>query len=256
MRNLAFSVGLALAVAGAVAGAVQPAQAQDRDQLVEAFAGEWFLFDPAFGDDGGTCALTLGRDAATMAADRMEASARGCGRAVGAVSAWTVEDGVLRLYDSTGGVRAELGGNQRRITGTLLPSELGVVIERAAGDGWSQDIALAVQQHRCFFVGTTADCATEDQLAAPAFPDTGPQVAEVTTLGNLLVRSQPRRDAGEVGTIATGTCVRVNQCLVASDGLWCRARFGEITAWLAKVALRQEEWPIITFENGCEDSPS
>ncbi|HHX89670.1 MAG TPA: hypothetical protein GX700_07850, partial [Paracoccus sp.] len=63
--------------------------------------------------------------------------------------------------------------------------------------------------------------------------------------------SQPRRDSAEIGTIPAGTCVRVDQCLNASDGLWCRAWFGETLGWLGKTALRQNEWPVVTYRAGC-----
>jgi len=60
-------------------------------------------------------------------------------------------------------------------------------------------------------------------------------------------RALPRRDAAIVGNVATGTEVKLNQCLTASDGNWCRARVGDTSIWLAMTALRMEEWPIVTF---------
>jgi hypothetical protein len=38
---------------------------------------------------------------------------------------------------------------------------------------------------------------------------------------------------------------------MASDGPWCRAKFGDTTGWLRKFAIRQNRWPIVTFANSC-----
>lgn len=227
-----------------------PAAAQSRAQLVEAFAGEWYVFDSLLARDGNPCALVFKKD--PVSADgRMAAAMQGCTDAIGAIASWSVEGGVLRLFDAGDEQRAELGGSQRRITGVTMPGQKGLVVERAGGDGAAQDIAMAVQRHRCYYAGTTATCATEAERAPPAFPATGEPLAEIEMLGNLVVRDQPRRDASTIGTIPSGACIKVNQCLTASDGIWCRARFGEVTGWLAKTAVRQGEWPIITYRNTC-----
>lgn len=226
------------------------AAAQDRDALIEAFAQEWYQFDPSQSTEQGPCRLMLGTES-TNSNSPLPAESQNCKDPFDDLSGWTVENGQLVLFDDAGNRLAELGGNQRRLTGTRAADGLGIVIERASGDGSNTALARAVQRHRCYYLGTTDACAPETELQLPEFPSDETGLAEIETLGNLMVRAQPRRDASSVGTIPQGTCVRVNQCLTASDGIWCRARFGEVDAWLAKSALRQEEWPIVTFRNGC-----
>ncbi|MCA0922090.1 SH3 domain-containing protein [Pseudooceanicola nanhaiensis] len=243
---LALAVSASLSLAG-------PSVAQSRDQLVQAFSGNWFVFDPSFAA-GGNCGLTLG--GAVVSNDgQMSAATENCAEAIARTKSWSIEGGVLRLFDDGGSQLAELGGNQRRVTGLTTPEQSGVIIERASGDGFAQEIALAVQEHRCYYYGTSANCATKEDLVAPSFAEEeGEMLAQIETLGNLAVRSQPRRDATMIGTVPANSCVRVNQCVTASDGLWCRAAFGERQGWLAKTALRKETWPIVTFANGCSDT--
>jgi hypothetical protein len=250
---MAMRKGVLALVLGGFVVAAGPIVAQDRAALVEAFSGEWFQFDPAEGTGAGPCRLTL-QGAAAGTDGPMPAESSNCRAPVADLAAWTVENGQMILFDAAGTRLAELGGNQRRLTGVRAADELGIVIERASGDGSNAQLASAVQRHRCYYLGTTSDCAPRSELQMPDFPDEEPRLAEIETLGNLLARSQPRRDASSVGTIPQGTCIRVNQCLTASDGIWCRARFGDVTAWLAKNAVRQEEWPIVTFRNGCSDT--
>ncbi|MEO4000465.1 hypothetical protein [Mesorhizobium sp. CAU 1732] len=38
---------------------------------------------------------------------------------------------------------------------------------------------------------------------------------------------------------------------MATDGAWCRAKFGERTGWMRKLALRQNRRAIVTFEDFC-----
>ncbi|MBL4918882.1 hypothetical protein [Szabonella alba] len=241
---LAFLSAAIIAVAGS-------ASAQSRAQLIEAFSGEWFVFDPGFHSAAEPCALTLtatetGRDG------RLEGASGNCSGALADLTSWSIEGGVLRLFDAAENQTAELGGNQRRVTGTTLKDQRGLVVERAKGDGTSETLALAVQRHRCYFVGLTPVCAGPGDLALPIFtPEGDRMLAEIEIFGNLVVRGQPRRDATQIGTIPDGACIRVNQCLVASDGLWCRAAFGDTQGWLAKTALRREEWPIVTYKSGC-----
>lgn len=238
------------------------ASAQDRNQLISAFSGQWFLFDPAYrASPDSTCTLTLLQEGQTQplaisdndVGDRLPAQMTGCNWRLAPVTLWTVEEGVLRFYDQSLDLVAELGGNQRRITGTTAPEGDGIILERASGDGNAEAIALAMQRHRCYFRGFTDQCIDDDDRAAPQFDsDTG--LAQVQLLVNLLVRSQPRRDSSSVGTLPQGTCIRVSQCIIASDGTWCRARFGDVIAWMPQVALRQQEWPIYTYRAGCPEA--
>lgn len=231
----------------------QGAAAQTRTELVTAFSGEWFVFEPSHASGTNPCQITLTPDNAEAGA-AMPSGSAGCRDDLSRLDTWNVEDGRLVFYTSEGTRLAELGGTQLRLTGTLETGGLAIVAERSSGDGANVEIANAVQRHRCYYLGVSDDCAGESDLKAPEFSDETPALASVETLGTLVVRSQPRRDAPEVGRVPQGTCVRVNQCLVATDGTWCRARFGDVTVWLARNAVRQNEWPILTFRNGCTEA--
>lgn len=248
MKKLNLSAALSLLIA-----LTQGAAAQTQAELVTAFSGDWFVFEPSLASGANPCQLTLTPDNAETGA-AMPSSSAGCSDELSSLDKWNVEDGRLVFYTSDGTRLAEMGGTQRRLTGTLETDGLAVVAERSSGDGANVEIANAVQRHRCYYLGVTNDCASEADLQAPEFSGDDAALASVETLGTLVVRSQPRRDAPEVGRIPQGTCVRVNQCLVATDGTWCRARFGEVTAWLARNAVRQNEWPILTFRNGCTEA--
>lgn len=248
MKSLNLLIALCL-----MAASGQNAFAQTRAELVTAFAGDWFVFEPSHASGTDPCQLTLNADNAEAGA-AMPLGNAGCSADLSSLETWNVEDGRLVLFTSTGTPLVELGGTQLRLTGTLDASGLAIVAERSGGDGANIEIANAVQRHRCYYLGVTDNCAAEADLQPPVFAGEAPALASVETLGTLVVRSQPRRDAPEVGRIPQGTCVRVNQCLVATDGTWCRARFGDVTAWLARNAVRQNEWPILTFRNGCTEA--
>ncbi len=219
-----------------------PAFAQSESDFIEAFSGEWYVFDAAMRDGSQTCKLNLNADATDSAPT---ASTAGCAMPLDTVSTWSIDEGRIILA-AEGGEIAVLGGNQFRVTGDFSQSGDSLVVERAQGDGNSVKIAAALRKHRCFYLGFTQDCADQSDLGLPEI-DADAGFAEVTTLATLNARAQPRRDAPILGSIAAGTNVRVNQCLSTSDGPWCRARFGDGTVWLAMTALRQEEWPIVTY---------
>ncbi|MFP4217024.1 SH3 domain-containing protein [Rhodosalinus sp.] len=241
----------ALLAAAAVCGlSASPLEAQTADEFFQAFSGDWYVFDPQRSETDQTCRIDLGTEGE---GDSRDAATRGCRMPLSAVVSWTISDGQLSLRNEAGEQVLQLGGNQQRITGEFSDTGQGVVLERPSGDGTSGAIAEALRRHGCFFLGYSADCAPREVLERPTLTDDGGQVGSIETLVNLNVRSQPRRDAPELGTVPEETCVRVNDCLVASDGVWCRARFGDQTGWLAKTALRQEEWPVITYENGCTE---
>lgn len=245
MKSLKLSAAFAIALAFG-----QAAVAQTQAELVAAFSGEWFVFEPSQSAGTNPCQITLSPDSADTA-PMLNAVSIGCAAGLSGLTTWNVENGRLVFFAADGMRMAELGGTQRRLTGTLEPGDQGIVAERSNGDGSNVALANAIQRHRCFYLGLTDDCATEADLAAPTFNDEDPPLASVETLGKLVARSQPRRDAPEAGRIPQGTCVRVNQCIVATDGTWCRARFGDVSVWLARNAVRQNEWPILTYRNGC-----
>lgn len=228
----------------ALAVMAAPALAQSEEELVAAFSGDWYVFDPAFRSGGAECKITLDPE--------MAATVSGCGAALIGIATWRIEDGQIMLADGADQVVAALGGNQQRITGTLVDSGQGLIVERAEGDGAAVAIRNALGRHRCYFIGFTRSCAGSDEMAAPQPSAEDPSLGRIEVLANLNVRTQPRRDAAVIGVVQEGTPVAVDYCTVASDGVWCRAVFGTQAGWLAKTALRQNEWPIITYRISTE----
>jgi hypothetical protein len=98
----------------------------------------------------------------------------------------------------------------------------------------------------CFYSGFTSKCVDAAQAAPPA-----PEGASVQVLVNLNVRAEARDDAEVVGVVPSQTCVTTELCLTATDGAWCCAKFGERTGWMRKLAVRQNRWAIVTFDNSC-----
>lgn len=225
-----------LPAAGSLLVASQ-AFSQSETEFIKAFSGEWYVFDSSFGRNGQTCSITLSQ--------QEKASTEGCTELLNAIETWKIVDGRI-LLSKEDELIAAMGGNQFRVTGELANTDRTAVMERAAGDGNSKKIAAALSRHKCYFVGFTQVCAETEILRLPDIDD---EVGHVTveTLVNLNARALPRRDAAIVGNVATGTEVKLNQCLTASDGNWCRARVGDTSIWLAMTALRMEEWPIVTF---------
>lgn len=237
-RDFLLSLGLVACMAGT-------AQAQDETAFVEAFSGDWFVFEPAYGTGNATCQLDLDT-AAAPSQEGYQIATQNCAAPIRDTSAWMIRDGQILLQDADGGTLARLGGNQRRISGEIsgAPRE-SIIVERASGDGNSARLSEALAVHGCIFLGFTDRCAEEELLAGQGFASTGPE--RIKVLVNLNVRAQPRADAPVLGTIPAETDVTVRQCLVASDGLWCSAEFGDQVAWMARTALRQDEWPVATF---------
>ena len=229
----------------------QPVASQTVDEFFTAFSGSWFVFDPQFASGTETCEIRLDADGTQPL---RPASASNCAAPLSELVTWTIGDGQLDLRSAEGATIVRLGGNQQRVTGDFSDSGRGLILERADGSGRSAELTAALRRHRCFFAGYTADCVGPSDLRSPAFTELGGTIGEVETLVDLNVRSQPRAQADPVGVVPAETCVRVNQCIIASDGVWCRARFGEQEAWLAKTVLRQDEWPVMTFSNGCNGS--
>ena len=235
LKRITLPAAVSLLVAG-------QAFAQSETDFVKAFSGKWYVFDSSFKSNGQTCSITLSQQKSAQALD---ASTDGCSEPLNAIETWEIVDGRI-LLSKEGEQIAAMGGNQFRVTGELPNTDRSVVMERAEGDGNSKKIAAALSKHKCYFVGFTQVCAETEMLRLPEIAD---EVGHVTveTLVNLNARALPRRDAAIVGNVAPGTEVKLNQCLTASDGNWCRARVGDTAIWLAMTALRMEEWPIVTF---------
>ncbi|MDE4060683.1 MULTISPECIES: SH3 domain-containing protein [Rhodobacterales] len=245
------------ALAALVTLIAPPSSAQTKEQLLEAFSGNWVVFDTAFSTSSTPCSLSLENKVELHGVVeesqlRPVANSQNCVVPLNSVSAWDIEQNQLVLYAQQDVVVARLGGNQSRVTGDLSDSFVSLILERPNGDAYQAAFSQAVRQHRCIYLGYTSDCAERSDLAAPVMSEDGGVVASLGLLVNLNVRDQPRRDARIVGTLPQGACLKVNYCTVASDGIWCRARFGEASGWVSKTALRQEKWPVATFVNGCE----
>lgn len=230
--------------------------AQSLQQFREALSGQWIVFDPAYAASSGQCSLMLQTNVQPTGVlqeglSRPVAQVQNCIAPINAISSWDIEQGQLALYSDTDAVVARLGGNQLRVTGDLTNSFASVVLERATGDPYQRRIGQALEKHRCIFLGYTGDCAAPDDLSAPRTLADGGTVSTVQSLVLLNVREQPRRGANISTTLEPQACMQVNFCTTASDGIWCRASFGETSGWVAKTALRQDEWPVTTFVNGC-----
>ena len=233
------------------------AAAQSKTQFLEAFAGEWVVFDPAYSTSSAPCAMTLSNDLELKGVVeesqlRPVAATRNCVAPLSTVTAWDIEQSQLVLYAQQNEVVARLGGNQGRVTGDIVNSFDSMILERPSGDAHQAVFSQALKQHRCIYLGLSSTCATPEDLSPPVISEDGSAVGSLQVLARLNVRDQPRRDAGVVGTLPADICLKVNFCTIGADGIWCRARFGENSGWVAKTALRQEKWPVVTYVNGCE----
>ncbi|KAF0676067.1 AprI/Inh family metalloprotease inhibitor [Profundibacterium mesophilum] len=227
------------------------AGAQSAQEFIAALSGSWYAFDPAYSSGDGPCRIDLAPEPG--ADGQYTAMPEGCADIFAAAESWSIDNANLMLADAQGRTLAQLGGNQARITGLASQSGRGVILERAEGDAHAQFLSNALRRHTCFYLGTSAECSDTQDRDRPVFDDDG--TAQVELSVNLTAYSQPRRGSASLGVISQGNCVIVDQCLAASDGLWCRARFGETEAWLGKAAVRQAEWPIVTYVNGCTAPP-
>lgn len=233
------------------------ASAQSVQQFRDALSGQWVVFDSAFSSSAAPCTIVLQTNVETTqtlqeSASRPTANTQNCIAPLSSTATWDIEQGQLVMYSAENQVIARLGGSQLRVTGDLESSFDSVVLERATGDPYQKRFSQALQNYRCIFLGYTDECADQTALAAPRTLTDGGTVAQITILTRLNVRDQPRRNATVLGTLDQNACISVNYCTTASDGIWCRASFGETSGWVAKTAIRQEEWPVTTFVSGCE----
>jgi len=248
MTSMILKTTLAAVVAVAAA---QPVASQSAAKLRDTFSGQWYIFDEAFGRGGMPCKINLEREkvpvADTVNKDpRFQASTQNCSGPLEGELTWRVEDGKIILASKDGGPVAAVGGNPRRLSGDYVAPPNTVVLERETGSGAKSQLSSAIKKHGCYYLGYTANCADESATQRPDLED---GTASVNVVVSLNVRNQPRRSAPVIGTVPSGSDVTVNACLTTSDGIWCRARFGESVGWMAKSALRQGEWPVITYVN-------
>lgn len=229
-------------------GCIFPAFAQSEADFIAAFAGEWTVIDPSFGADGDHCALALGKDKENSGYKLEKAH---CGGELAQAARWGIADSQLALFDGDNVVLARMGGNQRRMTGTTASGKP-VIFDRNDTKGFANLLQAAVKASGCYYVGFGKQCATDADLANPRPAGTQGET-KVKVVVNLNVRAEARDDAGVVGVVPQNACIAVDTCLSASDGVWCRAQFGEKQGWLRKLALRRDKWPIVTFVNKCDN---
>ena len=240
------SMFIALLCALGLAGQASVASAQSEAEFVAVLAGQWEAYDDGYAVEGKHCIITL-KD--SKAGADYELSTESCGMELGMLNSWRIVEGQLGLV-ADGVVVASLGGNQFRMSGN---SNIGapVILDRVGETAAMDRILDAYKSSGCYYLGFTSTCVDEAQLSKPAVPSDG-SPARIGILVNLNVRAEAREDANVVGVVPANSCIVTEVCATASDGVWCRARFGEITGWLKKLALRQERWPVVTFVNQCQ----
>ncbi|GHA18808.1 hypothetical protein GCM10007989_12670 [Devosia pacifica] len=222
-----------------------PAHAQSEAQFVTVFAGDWKIFDPAFSQNGEVCSVALGGEAQNGTYPIMT---QDCTGLPARFASWKIAEGQLVLSAEDGKALAALGGTQRRMSGTSADGDY-FIIERAdGGDGSAQALAAATRASGCYYLGTSSVCAAPEQLAPPEAAGQGPQIR---SLANVNIRAEARADAGVIGVAEANTCLPVSQCALASDGAWCEIQLGELSGWLRQRAIRQGQWPVVTFLNEC-----
>lgn len=220
------------------------ASAQSEAEFVDAFSGEWRIHDETFAQGVQICRLNLRDEAAE---GRYELEVQTCAGNLAEVSAWGIVEGQLALFAGEE-VAATLGGTQRRLTGTTKSGNP-VILDR--GSDVPDGLQTALAASGCYYLGFTDRCATDADLSKPAAEADTP--ARVNVIVNLNVRAEARDDAAVIGVAPVNSCIATSTCLAASDGVWCRAEFGERAGWLRKLALRQNRWPIVTFLNQCQE---
>jgi hypothetical protein len=236
-----------VAALGLLASGAAPVLAQSQADFVTAFSGKWQVYEQRMASGEGQCTLDLSGLAGGDA--RMPLKTAGCAAPLADAVNWAIEGNQLVLRDGQNQTVATLGGNQRRITGTA-PDGTPLVLERPGGDGTAATLQAAYNASGCYYLGYTQTCAPRAQLGEPGPAPDGRIRIQMET--NLMAHSEPRADADTIGTVQQGTCVVVDACTMASDGPWCRAKFGPETGWLRKFTLRQNRWPVITFTNACQ----
>lgn len=215
---------------------VSTAQENSNNKFFIAFSGDWFSFDPKM-TNGDRCSITLSTHIDTV--NSRKATSNGCVAPLDAINGWQIVEGQIRLMKEER-VQLTTGGNQFRLSGEDEDGK-SVILERAAGDNNSQSVRSAIAKYRCIYKGFTDKCATSNELAPPSRDG-----AELETLVNLNIRAQPRVDSSILGVVPKGSKLTTSQCIVTTDGYWCKAQFGEDFGWFTRTALRDETWPVMT----------
>ncbi|WDR05522.1 AprI/Inh family metalloprotease inhibitor [Devosia rhodophyticola] len=222
-----------------------PAWAQSQAEFVSAFSGKWQIYEQRMGIGSSVCKLEL---AAQTQGSRLQMTTADCAAPLGAAASWSIEGSQLVFYDADDKALAKLGGNQKRVTGETADKTF-VIVERSNGDGMAATLQAAYNASGCYYLGYTQKCAPRSEMAEPTPTPDGR--IHIQLQANLGVHTEPRNDANIVGTAQKDSCVVADSCVMASDGPWCRAKFGDTTGWLRKLTLRQNRWPVVTFVNSC-----
>ena len=221
------------------------AVAQSESEFVDAMAGDWAIYDDQFGSGGKPCQISLQKD---KLENGYALGVTDCAFEFGQLTSWRIVNGQMALMVGEDQLAA-LGGNQIRMSGdTGIGAP--VIMDRV---GANELVAALVKAHKdsgCYYLGFTSTCVDDKQLQKPALPSDGTG-ARVGVQVNLNVRAEARDDAPVVGVVPANSCIVTDTCVMAADGVWCRAQFGDVRGWLKKLALRQSTWPVVTFVNQC-----
>lgn len=224
----------------------QVAFAQSESDFVKAFAGRWQTLDPAFADKG-ACRLDL---SAEKKGNSYAVATEHCAADLADISLWAIMDNQLALLGPEMKVGARLGGNQNRMTGETARGTA-LVFERLPATSSAAALPVKPTPSGCVYYGYTATCVDANDMAAPK-KSASDAVAKASTLVRLNARAEARPDAPIVATIPANTCVAVEQCSTASDGLWCKAKIANFVGWIPQKSVRSNKWNVLTFKNSCD----
>lgn len=218
------------------------AQAQSNEAVAKAFAGRWITYDRNFADEK-SCVLSF---SAKKTGDLYPITKKGCSGALADIAGWRIQNNQLVFMSNANSAIALVGGNQERLSGTILQSKLPIIIERLE---IAQKIENARKSIQCSYIGYSQRCASPRDFAPPAASISSPSPVQI--LVNLNARIEPRNNATIQTVLKPKACVSAIVCTVASDGLWCKVKTENGDAWIKKQTVRQQRWPVITFKNGC-----
>jgi hypothetical protein len=239
MKSSIFAITLLAVAAG-------PAAAQSQADFVKAFSGRWQIYEQHLAAGAQMCRLDL---SGTMHGAHMALTQSDCASPLAGVAGWSIEGSQLVVYDAEDKPIVKLGGNQKRVTGTAADGTP-IILERAGGDGTAATLQAAFNASGCYYLGYTQTCAPRGELAEPALTPDGRIQVQLET--NLSAHAEPRGDSDVIGVVKQGSCIAVDTCTMASDGPWCRAKFGQSMGWLRKLTMRHNRWPVVTFANSCQ----
>ncbi len=216
--------------------------AQTPDAVAKAFAGRWITYDRNFATEK-ACELEF---ASQIKGEIYPIAKKGCSGALATLAGWRIQNNQLVFIAEDNSAIALIGGNQERLSGTILQNKLPIIVER-------QEIAEKIEKARksieCSYIGYSQTCASPRDFAPPAATIGSPSPIQI--LVNLNARIEPRNNASVKLVLKPNACVSAEVCTVASDGLWCKVKTENGDAWIKKQTVRQQRWPVITFKNGC-----